>query len=126
MEQMAKSVLSLVAKYKMEYKVLVESSSLEFMSEFENQNSVGQCVITVSGDVDEGLANAKVTKARGISLKYGLEEFNSDVVTLIHSKGYGIMVWYINEPDDISAAWNARPDFIQTDNADFKSYIQAP
>lgn len=125
MEQMAKSVLDLVAKYNMENKVLVESSSLEFMSEFENQKSVGQCVITVSGDIDEGLANAKATNARGISLKYGLEEFNADVVSLIHNKGYGIMVWYINEPEDIAIAWNAQPDFIQTDNADFKIYIPA-
>lgn len=123
MQQMAKSVLNLVAKYNMEYKVLVESSSLEFLREFENQNSVGQCVITVSGDVDEGLANAKATNSRGISLKYGIEEFNSDVVSLIHNKGYGIMVWYINESEDIDIAWNAHPDFIQTDKADFKSYI---
>jgi glycerophosphoryl diester phosphodiesterase len=125
MEQMAKSVLNLVEKYKMENKVLVESSSIEFMSEFEDQNSVGQCVITVSGDVDEGLANAEVTNSRGISLKYGIEEFNADVVSLIHNKGYGIMVWYINEPEDIAKAWNAHPDFIQTDNADFKKYIPA-
>jgi len=123
MEQMANAVLGLVAKYKMEYKVLVESSSLEFMSVFENQNSVGQCIITVSGDVDEGLANAKVTNARGISLKYGIEEFNEDVVSLIHNKGYGIIVWTVNEPEDIAASWNAHPDFIQTDKADFKYYI---
>jgi glycerophosphoryl diester phosphodiesterase len=123
MNQMAVAVLDLVEKYKMGNKVLVESSSIEFMSELENQNSVAQCVITVSGDVDEGLANAQVADARGISLKYGIEEFNSDVVSLIHKKGYGIMVWYINEPADISIAWNAHPDFIQTDNADFKKYI---
>ena len=123
MERMANSVLELVAKYKMENKVLVESSSLEFLHEFENQNSVGQCVITVSGDVDEGLANAQATKARGISLKYGIEEFNADVVSLIHKKGYGIMVWYINEPVDIEKAWNSHPDFIQTDNADFRDYL---
>jgi hypothetical protein len=35
------------------------------------------------------------------------------------------MVWYINEPEDIANAWNAHPDFIQTDNADFKKYIPA-
>jgi hypothetical protein len=61
----------------------------------------------------------------GFSLKYGLEEFNADVVSLIHTKGYGIMVWYINEPEDIAIAWNAQPDFIKTDNADFKNYIPA-
>jgi glycerophosphoryl diester phosphodiesterase len=123
MRTMANSVLALVDKYHMQNKVLVESSSLAFMEEFENQNSVAQCVITVSGDVDEGLANAAATKARGISLKYGVEEFNSRVVSLIHSKGYGIMVWYINEPEDIVKVWHYQPDFIQTDNPDFKKYI---
>ena len=123
MRQMAQAVLNLTAKYKMEHKVLVESSSLAFLEELDNQNSVAQCVITVSGDVDEGLANASATKARGISLKYGIEEFNADVVSMIHNKGYGIMVWYINTPEQIVAAWNSHPDFIQTDSSNFKNYI---
>jgi len=93
------------------------------LQEFEEQSSVGQCVITVSGDIDEGLANAYATQSRGISLKYGIEPFNGDVINLIHNKGYGIMVWYINEPTDIELVWNAQPDFIQTDNEDFKKYI---
>lgn len=125
MRRMAESVLNLVARYNMEKKVLVESSSIEFMQELENQAAVGQCIITVSGDVDEGLANAAATKARGISLKYGIEPFDAEVVSLIHKKGYAIMIWYINEPNDIANAWNTKPDFIQTDNADFKKYIPA-
>lgn len=125
MRQMAKSVLDLVAKYKMERKVLVESSSLGFMDEMKNQNSVGQCVISL-GDVDKGLADAKVTKARGISLKYGIEEVNAEVIDLIHRKGYGIMLWSINDPADIVSTWNSHPDFIQTDNAKFKDYVPIP
>jgi len=123
MRQMAQAVLDLVAKYKMEKKVLVESSSIEFLEELEDQTSVGNCIITVSGDIDEAIANAGVTKARGISLKYGVEEYNADVVSLIHKKGYAIMIWYINTPEDIAAVWNTHTDFMQTDNADFKKYI---
>jgi len=125
MRIMGKAVLDLVARYNLHQRVLIESSSLAFMGEFENQNSVGQSIIAVSGDVDEGLANARATKARGISLKYGIEEFDADVVSLIHKKGYGIMVWYINDSVDIVNTWNAHPDFIQTDNPDFKNYIPA-
>jgi DNA-binding NtrC family response regulator len=40
-----------------------------------------------------------------------------------HKKGYGLIVWVINEPDDIVDVWNSKPDFIETDNADFKKYI---
>jgi glycerophosphoryl diester phosphodiesterase len=122
MHQMAESVIALVDKYNMQGKVLVESSSLEFLTELDNQSYVGQCVISL-GDVDEGLANAAAIKARGISLEYGVEEINADVVSLIHNKGYGLIVWVVNEPEDIKSVWDSKPDFIQTDNADFKDYI---
>jgi len=122
MYKMAESVLALVDKYSMHNKVLVESSSLEFLQELDNQSSVGQCVISL-GDVDEGITNASFVKAKGISLEYGVEEVNADVVSMIHRKGYGLILWVINEPDDIAAAWNSKPDFIETDNPDFKNYI---
>jgi glycerophosphoryl diester phosphodiesterase len=122
MRQMAESVLELVEKYNMQYKVLVESNSIEFLQELDNQSLVVQCVISL-GDVDEGLANAAVVKARGISLEYGVEEVNAEVVSLIHTKGYGLILWTVNEPEDISASWNSKPDFIETDNLLFKDYL---
>ena len=73
MHQMADAVLALVDKYNMQNKVLVESSSIEFLQKLDNQSSVGQCVISL-GDVDEGIANAAATKAKGISLEYGVED----------------------------------------------------
>jgi glycerophosphoryl diester phosphodiesterase len=122
MRQMAESVLALVDKYKMQGKVLVESNSIEFLQELDNQSLVSQCVVSL-GDVDEGIANASLVKARGISLEYGVEEVDAEVVSLIHNKGYGLILWVVNEPDDIIAAWNSKPDFIETDNAQFKDYI---
>jgi glycerophosphoryl diester phosphodiesterase len=122
MRQMAESIQNLVNKYKMQKKVLVESNSVEFMQVMDDQTGIGQCIISL-GDVDEGLANAAATRARGISLKYGVEEINSDVVELIHSKGYGLVLWTINEPDDIIDSWNSKPDFIETDNSDFKDIV---
>jgi glycerophosphoryl diester phosphodiesterase len=122
MRQMAESVLALVEKYNMQNKVLVESNSIEFLQELDNQSSVGQCVVSL-GDVDEGLANAAAVKARGISLEYGIEEMNADVVSLIHKKGYGLILWVVNDPDDIINAWNCKPDFIETDNPQFKDYL---
>jgi glycerophosphoryl diester phosphodiesterase len=122
MNDMAQEVLALVEKYNMHRKVLVETSSLEFLEVLEDQSSVGQCFISF-GDVDEGLANAAATKARGISLEYGVEEMNENVVNLVHNKGYGLILWVVNEPGDIRNAWNSKPDFIETDNLEFKNYI---
>lgn len=122
MRLMAESVLALVDKYKMQGKVLVESNSVEFLQELANQSSVGQCVVSL-GDVDEGLANAAYVKARGISLEYGVEEVNTEVVELVHNKGFGLILWVINEPDDIRDTWSYQPDFIETDNPQFRDYI---
>jgi glycerophosphoryl diester phosphodiesterase len=122
MRQMAQAVLALVEKYHMEKKVLVESSSVEFLQEMDDQTSVGQCFIEFS-DLDKGLANAEYTKARGVSIDILAEEINSETVEFVHNVGYGLVVWTVNEPEDIESIWAAKPDFIETDNPDFKSYI---
>ena len=122
MQKMAESVVNLVSKYKMDYHVLVESNSLAFLKYLKDQNKIGQCVISL-GDFDKGMADANATNARGISIKYGIEELNADVVSLVHKTGYGLVVWVVNEPNDIEIVWKSHPDFIQTDNPDFKKYI---
>ncbi len=122
MKTMARAVLDLVSKYNLVNRVLVESDSPAFLAELEHQSLVGQCVISL-GDIDKGIANAKVTKSRAISLKYGVEEINVEVVKLIHNKGYGLVIWVVNEPDAIAAVWRSKPDFIQTDNGRFREYI---
>ena len=122
MRDMANAILVLVSKYDMQGRVLVESNSLAFLDELDSQDLVVQFVVSL-GDVDRGIADAGATKSRGISLKYGIEEVNAEVVDLIHKKGYGLILWVVNEPEDIVSAWNSYPDFIQTDNSEFKSYI---
>jgi len=52
-----------------------------------------------------------------------VEEVNADVVSLIHNKGYGLILWVVNDSADINDAWAAKPDFIETDVADFRDYI---
>src|SRR6187551_1266346 len=63
MHQMAGSVLALVAKYNLKNHVLVESNSIAFLSEMDNQDLVGQCVISL-GEIDQGIADAHATKTR--------------------------------------------------------------
>lgn len=122
MKEMAIAVKSLVAKYEMENKVLVESRSIAFQKEMEDQEDIIQCIISL-GDVDKGIADARAKKTKGISIRYGIEEINAEVVSLIHKKGYQLAIWGVNEAEDIDAVWAAKPDYIQTDNADFKTYI---
>jgi glycerophosphoryl diester phosphodiesterase len=122
MHQMAESLLKLVAQYNMEGRVVAGSSSFEFLKKLKNQTAVIQCFVSL-GDLEEGLENAASVKARGIYVKYGKEEINEDVVSLVHRKGFILGVWVVNEPDDIQAVWDAKPDFIETDNTGFKKNI---
>lgn len=122
MKEMAIAVKSLVSKYDMENKVLVESRSIAFHKEMEDQEDIIQCIISL-GDVDKGIADARAKKTKGISIRYGIEEINAEVVSLIHKKGYQLAIWDVNVAEDIEAVWASNPDYIQTDNADFKSYI---
>lgn len=124
MRQMANAVLSLVDEYNMENKVLLESKSGALFKELENQSSINHCYISF-GDLDLDLRNTANANARGISLNYGRdEEITADVVSLIHKKGFGVILWCINDPVDIEAAWITNPDFIQTDNPHFRNFIR--
>jgi glycerophosphoryl diester phosphodiesterase len=121
MKQMAQSTLSLVSNYNMQGRVVVESSSSSFLKELKDQNFVALYIIDY-GDVDLAIVNAGAAEVHGISMKYGVEEITDEVVDLVHRTGYGLTVWTVNTPEDINTAWNAQPDFIQTDKADFKSH----
>jgi hypothetical protein len=36
-----------------------------------------------------------------------------------------LIIFVVNDPEHIAAAWRMKPDIIQTDNPDFRSYIPA-
>lgn len=124
MERMADAVVALVTKYHLEGQVIAESSSISFLERISDQNSpVGQALIVLE-DLDKGLADAYELKARALSYNWDAEEpITNESVELIHRKGFGAILWVVNTPDDIASAWRMKPDVIQTDNPDFKSYI---
>lgn len=123
MKRMADAALALTTKYHLEGHVLAESSSPNFMQEIsEDQAPVGQAWVVLD-DLDQGLTDAYKLKARAISFKFGGgEALTEGAVDLVHKKGFAFIVWVINEPADITAVWAMHPDFIQTDNPDFKKY----
>jgi glycerophosphoryl diester phosphodiesterase len=124
MKRMADAVFALTEKYNLEGHVLAESDSPKFLEEIsEDQAPVCQALITLE-DLDQGLSDAYKIKARAISYKFAAEEPLTEAsVSLVHNKGFGMIVWVVNEPDDIASVWAMKPDFIETDNPDFKKYI---
>jgi glycerophosphoryl diester phosphodiesterase len=123
MVRMADAVIALVKKYHMGGKVVAESSSVSFMERIANENSIGQSWVVLE-DLDKGLSDAYKLNARVISYDWGASEpITGESVELIHRKGFGAIIFVVNDPEDIAAAWRMKPDVIQTDNPDFRSYI---
>jgi glycerophosphoryl diester phosphodiesterase len=123
MVRMADAVIALVKKYHMGGKVVAESSSVSFMERIANENSIGQSWVVLE-DLDKGLSDAYKLNARVISYDWGASEpITGESVELIRRKGFGAIIFVVNDPEDIAAAWRMKPDVIQTDNPDFRSYI---
>lgn len=124
MKRMADATFELTKKYKLEGHVIAESNSLAFLEEISVLNApVCQAVVSLE-DLDQGISDAYKVNARAISYKFAAEEeLTASSVSLVHNKGFGIIVWVVNEPEDIANVWAMHPDFIETDNPDFKKYI---
>lgn len=124
MQRMADAVLALVIKYGLQGGVLAESSSINFLERISEENApVGQALIVLE-DLDQGLSDAYKLKARAISYSWEAEEqLTVESVELIHQKGFGAIIWVVNEPADIAEAWRMKPDVIETDNPEFRKYI---
>jgi len=124
MRRMAEAVFALTEKYNLEGHVLAESDSPAFLEQIsEDQAPVCQALITLE-DLDQGLTDAHKVKARAISYKFAAEEqLTEGSVSLVHQKGFGMIIWVVNEPADVANVWAMKPDFIETDNPDFKLYI---
>ena len=119
----ADQIQDLVNRYNMRNRVLVESSSINFLDEISGKEGVGQFYINLE-DIDKGIANAKATDARGISQKFEAEEYDNSTVEFIRNNGLGTLIWIVNDSTDIRAVWETAPDFIQTDNPYFLNIVE--
>lgn len=128
-QRMAQDVDRLVRTYDMDYRVMAESSQLSFLDESKALGTPIYTFIVSLGDVDGPLGAADRQGATGISFKWGagIEPMDASVVAGIHSKGFRIILWTIDLPEDIAAAWASAPDVIETDEPDFFTYtVPAP
>ncbi len=124
MTRMADAVISLTKKYHLEGHVIAESNSINFLEEISIENAPVCQALIVLEDLDQGLTDAYKLKARALSYKFAAEEkLTASSVTLVHNKGFAMIVWVVNEPTDIPNVWAMKPDIIETDNPDFKKYI---
>jgi glycerophosphoryl diester phosphodiesterase len=124
---MADEVDRLVRAYDMGYRVMAETSQLEFLDPIVSKGTPIYTFVVSLGDVDGPLGAAAHRHATGISFKWAPESepMNASVVAGIHGKGYRIILWTIDAPADIAAAWASAPDVIETDAPDFFQHVSA-
>ncbi len=117
----------LVRGYDMGWRVLAESSQLAFLDQVKSRGTPIYTFIVSLGDVDGPLGAANRQGATGISFKWAptSERMDASVVAGIHQKGFRIILWTIDAPADIAAAWAAGPDVIETDEGNFFQYVTA-
>ena len=125
-QRMGEEVARLVRAHAMDWRVLAETSQLNFLDQV-GDSPLYTFVVSL-GDVDAPLSSAVDRGARGISFKFapGSEPMNASVVEGIHRVGQRVILWTINATDvDLCAARRAVPDVIETDMPDFVEYVSS-
>ena len=125
--RMADAVDGLVRTYDMGGRVLAETQQIEFLDPIVSKGTPIYTFVVSLGDVDSALTAASNRDATGISFKWAptSEPIDADVVAGIHRKGFRIILWTIDAPADIRAAWASAPDVIETDEPLFFDYVPA-
>lgn len=126
--RMADAVDGLVRTYDMGGRVLAETQQIEFLDPIVSKGTPIYTFVVSLGDVDAALTAASNRDATGISFKWAptSEPIDADVVAGIHRKGFRIILWTIDAPADIRAAWASAPDVIETDEPGFFDILASP
>jgi glycerophosphoryl diester phosphodiesterase len=125
-QKMAEEVDRLVRANAFDWRVMAESQQPAFSERLKELSAPVHLFVVSLGDIDQPLTDAAALGATGISFKYAptSEPLTASVVEGIHQAGQRIAVWTVNGATDANAVWATHPDVIQTDDADFYSYLQ--
>ena len=112
-KRFAKAVVESSRNYCCPEKILIESTSKEFLLELKALEPALQLFIYTS-DFESGLAAAKEAGLFGITIKNDF--VTREQVSLAHQNGFRVAIWGTKTKSDNKKAMNKTPDYIQTDN----------
>lgn len=116
----ADEIIRMVETYKLEGKVLIESSSNYLLDKLSSTDFQIETYFFCMGDFDKGVAEAHLNGYTGISFKINsYDELSAELVDLLHASGLKMQAFYVNEVSDIRELHSYGIDFMQTDNTDF-------
>ncbi|MBN1182887.1 MAG: glycerophosphodiester phosphodiesterase [Bacteroidales bacterium] len=115
MNVVADQVIHLTKKYNLRGRVMVESGVTTFLNYVKRHSDDVDCYLVVLGDFERGMLLSLEAGYEGISFKFKFdEEITADHVKLIHKKGLKIMLWAVDDKQEImDEAISISPDFIQ-------------
>jgi glycerophosphoryl diester phosphodiesterase len=120
MNEMGQAIINLTIKYNLQHKVMVESETGDFLYYVKTHSSFIETYLSTNGDFELGVSRALNAGFSGVSFKYKyLETITKEHIDLIHKKGLKIQLWTLNDSIDMAEALALKPDFIQTDNAEY-------
>jgi len=115
----ANKINSLIIEFGLEGRVLVESSSVEFLENISEQKALIESYFLCYGNYEKGIATAYQNGLTGISFDYGRDdELTQESTALAHELGLKVLVYTIND-DEIKPVLGLNVDIIETDNMDF-------
>jgi glycerophosphoryl diester phosphodiesterase len=115
MNQMAKVIIDLTAKYHRQGHVMVESEVGDFLYYVKSHSDGIETYLVSLGDFELGISRALEGGFSGVSFHFKFEEpVTKELVDLMHRKGLKIQLWKV-APEDMEEARSVTPDFIQTD-----------
>jgi glycerophosphoryl diester phosphodiesterase len=117
MNQMGDAIVTLVEKYGLEDRVMIESEVGDFLYHIKKRNPrIGTYLVTL-GDFELGVSRALDAGFTGISFEFsGGGTMKKELISLIRRKGLKIQLWTVNGSADFEEAMMLEPDFIQTDD----------
>jgi glycerophosphoryl diester phosphodiesterase len=123
MNLFAQAVIDLTLKYHLEDRVMVESENGDFLYYIMKNCDFIETYLTSFGDFELGVSRALDAGFSGISFAYKVKEpISRAQIDLIHRKGLKIQLWTVNDSIDITEAISINPDYIQTDNLEYKTH----
>lgn len=123
MNILADQIIKLKNKYHLMH-LMVESETADFLNYLKENSSGIECYLTTMGDFERGMGVTLNRKLDGISFKYNYKEvISANHVRMLHKKGIKIQTWTIDSEEDLKLVHSFSPDFIQTDNIDYKKSV---
>ncbi len=122
-KQFAKELIKLINNYGLENKILIETDYQYFLDCIKIQKPELNCYLLSYQNFNKALNVALQKTYDGISSNFQDTSLNKECILNAHKNKLKVQIWTPNNEEDLRRILLLKPDFIQTDNSDAKSFL---